>query len=178
MSVLFFHTMRYRYDDPRNFNNDRFILSKVRLSHSVLLYFVCVWPYSWITWDDKDNMDSWLAFFLAQGHAAPALYSMWVEAGFLKENELLSLCHVDSTLEGHPTTVSHCPIPCESSDVAQIYTVFTMFGCVVHISEAALCGFSNWLFGAGSWCGLWNGLHWEILWQVQVIFCFFGSTEN
>uniref|UniRef100_A0A671YG83 transketolase n=1 Tax=Sparus aurata TaxID=8175 RepID=A0A671YG83_SPAAU len=65
MSVLFFHTMKYRYDDPRNFNNDRFILSK--------------------------------------GHAAPALYSMWVEAGFLKESELLSLCHVDSTLEGHPT---------------------------------------------------------------------------
>lgn len=30
MSVLFFHTMKYRYDDPRNFNNDRFIMSKVR----------------------------------------------------------------------------------------------------------------------------------------------------
>uniref|UniRef100_A0A8C2G9K2 Transketolase n=1 Tax=Cyprinus carpio TaxID=7962 RepID=A0A8C2G9K2_CYPCA len=28
MSVLFFHTMRYKADDPRNHNNDRFILSK------------------------------------------------------------------------------------------------------------------------------------------------------
>uniref|UniRef100_A0A669BXB0 transketolase n=1 Tax=Oreochromis niloticus TaxID=8128 RepID=A0A669BXB0_ORENI len=65
MSVLFFHTMKYRPEDPRNFNNDRFILSK--------------------------------------GHAAPALYSIWVETGFLKESELLSLCQVDSTLEGHPT---------------------------------------------------------------------------
>ncbi|XP_008283303.1 transketolase-like [Stegastes partitus] len=65
MSVLYFHTMRYRPEDPRNFNNDRFILSK--------------------------------------GHAAPALYSMWVETGFLKESELLSLCQVDSNLEGHPT---------------------------------------------------------------------------
>lgn len=133
MSVLFFHTMRYRYDDPRNFNNDRFILSKARLSHSVLLCFVCVWPYSWITWDDKDNMDLWLAFFLPQGHAAPALYSMWVEAGFLKENELLSLCHVDSTLEGHPTTVSlylYCPIPCESSDETQI--VYRQFMIPLH----------------------------------------------
>uniref|UniRef100_A0AAQ5XRZ3 Transketolase n=1 Tax=Amphiprion ocellaris TaxID=80972 RepID=A0AAQ5XRZ3_AMPOC len=65
MSVLFFHTMKYRPEDPRNFNNDRFILSK--------------------------------------GHAAPALYSMWVETGFLKESELLSLCQVDSNLEGHPT---------------------------------------------------------------------------
>lgn len=34
MSVLFFHTMKYRYDDPRNFNNDRFVLSKVRVSQS------------------------------------------------------------------------------------------------------------------------------------------------
>ncbi|KAF7660765.1 hypothetical protein LDENG_00275960 [Lucifuga dentata] len=64
MSVLFFHTMKYHPEDLRNFNNDRFILSK--------------------------------------GHAAPALYSMWVETGFLRESELLSLCQVDSTLEGHP----------------------------------------------------------------------------
>ncbi|KAM3877794.1 transketolase [Diretmus argenteus] len=68
MSVLFFHTMKYRPDDPRNFNNDRFVLSK--------------------------------------GHAAPALYSMWAESGFLKESELLSLCQPDSVLEGHPTPVS------------------------------------------------------------------------
>ncbi|XP_037630050.1 transketolase [Sebastes umbrosus] len=65
MSVLYFHTMKYRPEDPRNFNSDRFVLSK--------------------------------------GHAAPALYSMWVETGFLKESELLSLCQVDSPLEGHPT---------------------------------------------------------------------------
>ena len=29
MSVLFFHSMKYRPEDPRNSNNDRFILSKV-----------------------------------------------------------------------------------------------------------------------------------------------------
>lgn len=66
MSVLFFHTMKYRPEDPRNFNSDRFIMSK--------------------------------------GHAAPALYSMWVETGFLKESEMLSMCQVDSNLEGHQTT--------------------------------------------------------------------------
>uniref|UniRef100_A0A6Q2X0I4 Transketolase n=1 Tax=Esox lucius TaxID=8010 RepID=A0A6Q2X0I4_ESOLU len=32
MSVLFFHTMKYRLEDPRNINNDRFVLSKVQLS--------------------------------------------------------------------------------------------------------------------------------------------------
>lgn len=31
MSVLFFHSMKYRPEDPRNPNNDRFILSKVQL---------------------------------------------------------------------------------------------------------------------------------------------------
>uniref|UniRef100_A0A8C8GAQ8 transketolase n=1 Tax=Oncorhynchus tshawytscha TaxID=74940 RepID=A0A8C8GAQ8_ONCTS len=65
MSVLFFNTMKYRAEDPKNINNDRFILSK--------------------------------------GHSAPALYSMWTETGFLKESELLSLCQVESNLEGHPT---------------------------------------------------------------------------
>lgn len=29
MAVLFFHTMRYKSQDPRNQHNDRFVLSKV-----------------------------------------------------------------------------------------------------------------------------------------------------
>ncbi|XP_056279765.1 transketolase-like [Pseudoliparis swirei] len=67
MSVLFFNTMKYRPEDPRNPNNDRFILSK--------------------------------------GHAAPVLYAVWAETGYLKENELLNLRKVDSILEGHPVPV-------------------------------------------------------------------------
>uniref|UniRef100_G3NRI6 Transketolase n=1 Tax=Gasterosteus aculeatus aculeatus TaxID=481459 RepID=G3NRI6_GASAC len=35
MSVLFFHTMKYRPEDPRNANNDRFILSKVKPTHTI-----------------------------------------------------------------------------------------------------------------------------------------------
>lgn len=34
MSVLFFHTMKYRPEDPRNPSNDRFILSKVTHSYT------------------------------------------------------------------------------------------------------------------------------------------------
>ncbi|KYO29809.1 transketolase [Alligator mississippiensis] len=64
MSVLFFHTMRYKAQDPKNVNNDRFVLSK--------------------------------------GHAAPILYAVWAEAGFLQEAELLNLRKIDSVLEGHP----------------------------------------------------------------------------
>uniref|UniRef100_A0A8C9T510 Transketolase n=1 Tax=Scleropages formosus TaxID=113540 RepID=A0A8C9T510_SCLFO len=65
MSVLFFHTMRYKTQDPRNPCNDRFVMSK--------------------------------------GHAAPILYAAWVEAGFVKEADLLNLRKIDCDLEGHPT---------------------------------------------------------------------------
>ncbi|XP_075431013.1 transketolase [Ascaphus truei] len=64
MAVLFFQTMKYKPQDPRNPNNDRFVISK--------------------------------------GHAAPILYAVWAEAGFLKESELLNLRKLDSILEGHP----------------------------------------------------------------------------
>lgn len=36
MAVLFFHTMRYKAQDPRNPHNDRFVLSKVRGQHADL----------------------------------------------------------------------------------------------------------------------------------------------
>ncbi|RXM33460.1 Transketolase-like protein 2 [Acipenser ruthenus] len=65
MSVLFFNTMKYKTSDPRNANNDRFIMSK--------------------------------------GHAAPILYAAWVEAGYVKEADLLNLRKIDCELEGHPT---------------------------------------------------------------------------
>ncbi|XP_053324962.1 transketolase [Spea bombifrons] len=64
MAVLFFHTMKYKAQDPRNASNDRFVMSK--------------------------------------GHAAPILYAVWAEAGFIPESELLNLRKIDSILEGHP----------------------------------------------------------------------------
>lgn len=45
------------------------------------------------------------SLFLTQGHAAPVLYAVWAETGYLKENELLNLRKVDSILEGHPVPV-------------------------------------------------------------------------
>lgn len=190
MSVLFFHSMRYRPEDPRNFNNDRFILSKVWDSQSywpgqeTLFSCLCVSKYH----AESDLFFELPCFFLViydfilcfmlicdwdpffpQGHAAPALYSMWVETGLLKESELLSLCQVDSALEGHPSPVSchilyHTSIiiSWSASSVCTI-TLFSVF--VVSNSEAANYWCCHWILGAGSWCGLWNGLHWEILWQ-------------
>lgn len=43
-------------------------------------------------------------FILSKGHAAPALYAAWVEAGYLAKEELLNLRRIDSDLEGHPPT--------------------------------------------------------------------------
>lgn len=42
-------------------------------------------------------------FVLSKGHAAPILYAAWVEAGYIKESELLNLRKITSDLEGHPT---------------------------------------------------------------------------
>ena len=39
---------------------------------------------------------------LSKGHAAPILYTVWVEAGFLPEAELLNLRKISSDLDGHP----------------------------------------------------------------------------
>uniref|UniRef100_A0A8C9W1Y4 Transketolase n=1 Tax=Scleropages formosus TaxID=113540 RepID=A0A8C9W1Y4_SCLFO len=88
MSVLFFHTMRYRPEDPRNPNNDRFVLSK--------------------------------------GHAAPVLYAVWAETGYLKESDLLNLRKIDSTLEGHPVPVSDTHLPHVSS--CSLYRVYCLLG--------------------------------------------------
>ncbi|XP_001368878.1 transketolase [Monodelphis domestica] len=64
MAVLFFHTMKYKPQDPRDSSNDRFVLSK--------------------------------------GHAAPILYAVWAEAGFVPEAELVNLRKISSMLDGHP----------------------------------------------------------------------------
>ena len=39
----------------------------------------------------------------SKGHASPLLYSLWVAAGLISEEELLSLRKFNSRLEGHPT---------------------------------------------------------------------------
>ncbi|HOY69143.1 MAG TPA: transketolase, partial [Candidatus Ozemobacteraceae bacterium] len=39
---------------------------------------------------------------LSKGHAAPALYAAWSEAGYLKEADLFTLRQMNSPIEGHP----------------------------------------------------------------------------
>ncbi|HYF05839.1 MAG TPA: transketolase, partial [Patescibacteria group bacterium] len=42
-------------------------------------------------------------FILSKGHAAPLLYATYAAAGKVSEDELMTLRHFDSGLEGHPT---------------------------------------------------------------------------
>lgn len=47
-------------------------------------------------WADRDR------FVLSKGHAAPALYAILSEMGFIPEEELLTLRQLGSRLQGHP----------------------------------------------------------------------------
>lgn len=42
-------------------------------------------------------------FILSKGHAAPVLYAVWAENGFLQPNQLTTLREITSDIEGHPT---------------------------------------------------------------------------
>ncbi len=42
-------------------------------------------------------------FVLSKGHAAPILYAAWAEAGIISREAMMTLRHIDSDLEGHPT---------------------------------------------------------------------------
>jgi transketolase len=47
-------------------------------------------------WDERDR------FVLSKGHACPALYSALARKGFFSPDELMTLRHLDSNLQGHP----------------------------------------------------------------------------
>lgn len=47
-------------------------------------------------WPERDR------FILSKGHAAPALYAVLAEAGYLRMEELMSLREMGSRLQGHP----------------------------------------------------------------------------
>lgn len=52
--------------------------------------------------DAKMMQGSLHKFILSKGHAAPALYAVMAYYGFFPEDELLTLRHIHSRLQGHP----------------------------------------------------------------------------
>lgn len=49
------------------------------------------------------NMETRDRFVLSKGHTAPGLYSVLAQRGFFPESDLLTLRHIGSHLQGHPT---------------------------------------------------------------------------
>ena len=53
-------------------------------------------------WEQRDR------FVLSKGHVAPALYATLAERGFFPKEDLLTLRHIGSHLQGHPC-MTHTP---------------------------------------------------------------------
>ena len=51
---------------------------------------------------NKPDDESRDRFILSKGHAAPALYSTLANCGYFNPEELCTLRHIDSSLQGHP----------------------------------------------------------------------------
>jgi transketolase len=48
-------------------------------------------------------------FFLSNGHISPVWYSVLARSGYFPVKELATFRHLDSRLQGHPTTKEHLP---------------------------------------------------------------------
>lgn len=57
---------------------------------------------------DMDGVDEDL-FFLSNGHISPVFYSVLARSGFFPVEELATFRHIDSRLQGHPTTHEGLP---------------------------------------------------------------------
>lgn len=62
-----------------------------------------------LAWDPQDSSSKDRdRFVLSKGHAAPALYALLVQQGFLPQDEIVTLRHMGSRLQGHPDS-NLCP---------------------------------------------------------------------
>lgn len=66
---------------------------------------------------------------------------------------------------------------CRASGVPDHYGIILTFVPVLFDVEASAHGLGHWIYRAGSRCGLWNGLHREILWQIKVILAHICSSS-
>lgn len=89
-----------------------------------------------------------------QGHAAPILYAAWVEAGYIKESDLLNLRKIDCDLEGHPTPVMR----------HHIYSVLYYTRCCLHTGRSEA---KNWTYNVKKPCAPPAG--WTWYYSIQVI---------
>lgn len=158
--------MKYRPEDPRNFNNDRFILSKVRVSK--------------LRWSEYESLCSFcncnaLLLFMSISGSCCSCVVLHMGWNRFSQGERIAQFMPGWLYPGgapNPRKPPHTvPITHLRTQRAQTLLRVYWFIWSVYISETTICGCRHWIAGAGSWCGLWNGLHWEISWQIQVIPC-------
>ena len=70
-------------------------LSAVEVITALYFYKMRIRPQD-PDWEDRDR------FVLSKGHAVPALYAAMAIAGYLPQEELMTLRQIDSRLQGHP----------------------------------------------------------------------------
>lgn len=120
MSVLFFHNMKYRYDDPRNFNNDRFIMSKVRAITSIYIFLksLCYSEFDFFSFAlVKDCMNfGW--FLLGTCCSSPVLHVGWSRIPEGERDVHFVPCRLLHGGTPNPCKPSHIP-HLESPNVAQ-----------------------------------------------------------
>ncbi|CAN5270380.1 transketolase [soil metagenome] len=71
----------------------------------VALYFRVLRHNNNFTMDGKGED----LFFLSNGHISPVWYSTLARSGYFPVHELSTFRHIDSRLQGHPTTKEHLP---------------------------------------------------------------------
>ena len=66
-------------------------------------------------WDDRDR------FVLSKGHTAPGLYSALANRGFFPVEDLPTLRHIDSYLQGHPNMNTVPGVDMSTGSLGQVY---------------------------------------------------------
>ena len=81
-------------------------------------------------------------FILSKGHAAPALYALFVELGFIKEEELKTLRKFKSRLQGHPCSLSIPEIEVSTGSLGQGFSIACGLAHGLKISGSDKCVFT------------------------------------
>jgi transketolase len=87
-------------------------LSAVDILTSLYFRVLRHWPAN-TCWPDRDR------FILSKGHAAPALYAVLIECGYLSPDDLPTLRQLDSRLQGHVDCTSTPGIEMSAGSLGQ-----------------------------------------------------------
>ncbi|KAJ3602706.1 hypothetical protein NHX12_030455 [Muraenolepis orangiensis] len=106
MSVLFFHTMKYRPEDPRYINNDRFILSKrTLLWRATLLLGSSLWMLPPDLWD---RVLEWPAVWpTQQSTLTKPVWEAMSFASYYQLDNLVAIMDINRLGQSEPAPLQH-----------------------------------------------------------------------